>query len=160
MLKPYFSDETLKMIAGDPERWRLFYRTVRFPEAMRADTVTLAHGLYCAAGDVTLAEPFFVDVTDGPRTLDIHIADAKPFVRLTVTRADTRDVCWDRRFKPAATSFTCTLPDEIDAFPEMDERLDKGYRPAVKGYVLTVRYADGTMETVASPHEDVKKEDI
>ena len=150
MLMPYFSAETLKCLRADPEKWGIFYRTMSFPDGLARDSLTLAYGLYLTAGDVTLSEPFFVDVTDGPRTLDINIDGVRPIVSLIVTQADTRDVCWEKKFSPPVTLFSCTLPDEIDAFRGQDSIWPKGH-------ILTVRYADGTIETTAAPHENIKK---
>lgn len=149
-LKPYFDDVLLKRLDGDPTVWRCLYRTVTFQTALKQDVVHVEQGLYLAAGYAVFSEPFFVDVTDGPRTLEIDIADAKPFRRLTVASVDLRDVRWEKSFSPPVTTFRTTLPPEIDAF-----RGQEGNRP--KGHVLTVSYADGSMETLTAPLENVSK---
>lgn len=153
MLKPYFCDELLKRLSGDPAKWHCLYRLIEFPVELHRDVVNVGQGLYLAAGDVAFSEPFFVDVTDGPRTLEVDVSGEKPFVALAVTETDTRDVRWEKKFNPPVTSFRCTLPQEIDAF-----RGQKADYP--KGHTLTVRYADGSVETVSAPLENVFKERI
>lgn len=149
-LKPYFDEALMKRLSGDPEKWRCLYRTIEFPTALKQDVVHVEQGLYLAAGDAVFSEPYFVDVTDGPRTLEIDIKDAKPVRRLTVAATDLRDVCWTRAFDTPVTSFACTLPSEIDAF-----RGQENDRP--KGYTLTVSYADGTSEQLTAPLDNVFK---
>ena len=149
-LKPYFNEALLKRLGGDPTRWRCLYRTLTFPTALTRDYLHVEQGLYLAAGDVVFSEPFFVDVTDGPHTLEIDIADAKPIRRLAVANVDLRDVRWERSFDPPVTAFKTTLPPEIDAF-----RGQENDRP--KGHILTVTYADGSGETVTAPLDNVSK---
>lgn len=149
-LRPYFNETLLKRLGGDPAKWRCLYRLVSFPAKLREDVVSVEHGLYLAAGDTLFSEPFFVDVTDGPRTLDVDIRNARPIRSLSVASTDLRDVRWSRTFDPPVTEFSCTLPPEIDAF-----RGQEGDRP--KGHALTVRYADGSVETVGAPLDNVFK---
>lgn len=149
-LRPYFSEELLKRLGGDPEKWRCVYRLVEFPEKLREDVVHVEYGLYLAAGDVKFSEPFFVDVTDAPRTLDIDIAGARPIRSLSVAGTELRDIRWSKTFEKPVTDFRCTLPPEIDAFLGQDQN-----RP--RGHTLTVQYADGTVETVGAPLDNVFK---
>lgn len=149
-LKPYFNEALLRRLGGDPETWRCMYRLVSFPMDLREDTVTVEHGLYLAAGDIVFSEPFFVDVTDGPRTLDVDIRGAKPIRGLSVASTDLRDVRWERTFERPVTDFKCTLPPEIDAFRGQD-------KDSPKGHTLTIRYADGSVETVSAPLDNVFK---
>jgi len=149
-LKPYFNETLLKRLGGDPSKWRCLYRLVSFPEKLRGDSIGVEYGLYLAAGDMTFSEPFFVDVTDGPRTLDVEIRNSKPIKSLSVADTELRDERWSRTFDSPVTEFRCTLPPEVDAFRGQD-------RDRPRGHTLTVRYADGTVETVGAPLDDVFK---
>lgn len=143
-LVPYFSDRTRELLAGDPGKWRLFYRTMTFPQGMPDDRVDIGFGLYLSAGDITFADSFFVDVTDLPRTMDVLLEGERPFVRLTVRDMESRDMLWEKAFDPPASDFACTLPAAVDAFRGGD---------IPSGHVLTIFYADGEQKAVYAPEQ-------
>lgn len=149
-LRPYFNDVLLKRLGGNPDKWNCMYRLVSFPAKLRNDTICVEYGLYIAAGDMVFSEPFFVDVTDGPRTLDIDIRESKPIQSLSVVDTELRDERWSKTFGTPVTEFKCTLPPEVDAFRGQDTD-----RP--RGHTLIVRYADGTQETFGAPLDNVFK---
>ena len=144
-LLPYFSEETRRMITGDPERWRLFYRTMTFPQGTFKDRLEVSFGLYINAGDITFADSFFVDVTDLPHTMEVVIDGEKPIKRLVVKYMGLRDTLWEKKFNPVVTDFSCTLPPEVDAFRDGSN--------APRGHALVIYYADGTQYTVYAPEQ-------
>lgn len=144
-LLPYFSEETQALVTGDPERWRLFYRTMTFPEGTVKDALNVSFGLYINAGDITFADSFFVDVTDLPSTMEVDIAGEKPIKRLSVKYMGLRDTLWEKTFNPPVTDFSCTLPPEVNAFRDGPN--------APRGHALVIYYADGTRQTVYAPEQ-------
>ena len=145
-LEPYFDDDTKQRISGDPNKWRLIARTFTLSAKLRNETMTASYGFYRAPGKATFAEPFLIDVTDAPQTLEIELKGVKPVKRLLVIRTDTRDPAWRKEFATPVTDFSQTLPDNIRAFYGMNAS-------PVSGYALVVTYADGTEDRVACPAE-------
>ena len=105
-------------------------------------------GFVKAPGKATFAEPFLVDVTDQPQTLEIEIKGVKPVKRLVAIRLDTRDPVWQREFNTPVTDFSETMVAASPAFQGM------GADP-VSGHALLVYYADRTEDRVSCPAEGV-----
>ena len=86
-LTPYMSDELQRKLGGNPDEWKLLFRRLDYPVALKSDSLCLAMGTYMATGKMTMSAPFLVDVTGVPgRSLTIDIAGEKPIRRLTVFR--------------------------------------------------------------------------
>ena len=143
-LKPYFNERLIARLSDDPEKWKCLYYTFTCPNKLVNDAARVELGLYLAAGDMTFSEPFLVDVTDLPPTLEVVIAESRPVVALTVSETDTRDVRWTKKFDKPVMSWKGTLPSSCDAFHGQD-------RSRPKGHALRVDYADGTSEVVYAP---------
>ena len=149
-LKPYFSDRVLQRLGGDPDDWKLMFRTLEYPEPVAGDRITVAMGLYMSTGKVTIAAPFFIDVTDVTDTsLMIDIAGAKPVRRLTIEHVGVRDVIWQKDFPSPVTDFCEKVPTVTDFRRGMDGRNE------IDGHALNVYHVDGTMSKVFAPLEHV-----
>ncbi len=149
-LTPYFSDRIRQRLGGDPDEWKLMFRTLEYPEPVAGDRITVAMGLYMSTGKVTIAAPFFIDVTDVDDTsLLIDIAGAKPVRRLTIEHVGVRDVIWQKEFPSHVTDFCVKVPTVTDFRRGMDGRNE------IDGHALNVHYADGTMSKVFAPLEHV-----
>ena len=144
-LQPYLDDDIKRRLAGDPDEWRLIARTFRIPSDA---TLGVHYGFYREAGKATFAEPFLIDITDQPHTLDVLARGAKPIRKLVVIRTDTRDSEWHREFEEPVADFFETLPERIRAFDGMGAN-------SLCGYALLVAYADGTEDRVACPAEGI-----
>ena len=151
-LTPYFSERVRQRLGGDPDEWKLMFRTLEYPEPVAGDRITVAMGLYMATGKVTIAAPFFIDVTDVADTsLQIDIAGAKPVRRLTIEHVGVRDVIWQKEFPNPVTDFCEKVPTVTDFRRGMDGRNE------IDGHALNVYYVDGSMSKVFAPLEHVFK---
>ena len=147
-LERYLTAATKDRLAGDPNEWRLFYRTFKFSAPLTDEACEVQYGFYDGAGDMTFAEPFLIDVTEAPRTMELEMKDVKPFRMLQVICLDLRDPMWTKEFDAPVTEFKMTLPETVDAFRNADGG-------GVPGNMLIVKYVDGTEEHYASPAEGV-----
>ena len=151
-LTPYFSDRVRQRLGGDPNEWKLMFRTLEYPEPVAGDRITVAMGLYMATGKVTIAAPFFIDVTDvDDSSLLIDIAGAKPVRRLTIEHVGVRDVIWQKDFPNPVTDFCEKVPIVTDFRRGMDGRNE------IDGHALNVDYVDGAGAKVFAPLEHVFK---
>ena len=64
-LTPYFSETVRNRLGGNPDEWRLMFRTLEYPEPVVNDSVTIAMGLYMATGKMVFSAPFLLDTADG-----------------------------------------------------------------------------------------------
>ncbi len=147
-LARYFDDDIRRRLAGDPDEWRLIARTFTLPTPVVEDKVHAEYGFFGEPGQATFAEPFLIDVTEQPQTVEVVLKGVKPVKKLVVIRSDTRDPEWRREFVPPITDFAETLPARIPAFEGM------ACHPMF-GRVLLVSYADGTEDRVACPYEGI-----
>ena len=141
-LARYFDNDLKRLLAGDPDEWRAHFRTFRFPVAMRGEKGKAAYGFYNGNGRMTFSEPFFADITDAPRTLELEISGTKPVKSIEVLQADTRDQVWRKDFKVPVSSFSVTLPARIDAFYSIGDA--PGENQPIVGHAVRVTYADGS----------------
>ena len=149
-LKPYFSENTLSKICGDVRQWRVFYRVIEFPHALKGDSLCIANGLFLTSGEMRFANPFLVDVTDVRNCLlTVDVADGRGISKLEVLHAGIRDLVWEKSFSPAVKAYKAELPPEIDAL-----RGQSGGN-AIYGNVLRVVYANGDENFVSAPCEGV-----
>ena len=149
-LTPYMSDELQRKLGGNPDEWRLLFRRLDYPVALKSDTLCLAMGIYMATGKMTMSAPFLVDVTDAPdRSLTIDIVGEKPIRRLTVEHVGERDTIWQRDFPEPVADFHAALSGVTD----FGRGLDSANR--IAGHALNVFYADGTATKVFAPQENV-----
>ena len=151
-LTPYFSDRVRQRLGGDPDEWKLMFRTLEYSEPVAGDRITVAMGLYMATGKVTIAAPFFIDVTDvNDSSLLIDIAGAKPVRRLAIEHVGVRDVIWQKEFTNPVTDFCEKVPIVTDFRRGMDGRNE------IDGHALNVDYVDGAGAKVFAPLEHVFK---
>ena len=144
ILDGYFDEDTRRRLSGDPDEWRLVARTFALPAAMLGDAVDVECGFARAPGRATFAEPFLIDVTEQPRTMEVELKGSKPVKRLLVVRTDTRDPEWRREFDVPVTDFAETLSSVSPAFFGM------GADP-MAGHALIVTYDDMTECRVSCP---------
>ena len=147
-LLPYFDDDIQQRLSGDPDEWRLVARTFALPEPIVGDKVYADYGFFGEPGQATFAEPFLIDVTDLPQTVEVVLKGVKPVKKLVVIRSDTRDPEWRKEFATPVTDFAETLPTRILAFEGMAS-------DPMFGRVLLVSYADGTEDRVACPYDGI-----
>ena len=145
-LARYFDDDIRRRLTGDPDEWRLIARTFMLPTPVVEDKVHAEYGFFGEPGQATFAEPFLIDVTDLPQTLEVELKGVKPVKKLVVIRSDTRDSEWRKEFPTPVTDFAETLPARIPAFEGLECL-------PIFGRVLLVHYADGTEDRVACPQE-------
>ena len=63
-----------KKLVGNPDEWKLCYRILTFPEAVKGDRFCAAMGVYLSTGAMTFSEPFLIDITDSSeRSLTIDV---------------------------------------------------------------------------------------
>ena len=148
-LKPYMSPGTLRRLAGDPHEWRLLYRHVDFPEGLAGGNLTMAVGIYITTGEMTFADPFFIDVTDvKDRTLTVDVAGTRPFRRIAVMSTENGDEVWRMDFNEPVAAFKGIVPaDRADYAQGLGDEF-------INGYSLVVTYADGTVKTAHAPQEN------
>jgi len=144
-LERYLTDDTKERLAGNPNEWRLFYRTFRFSAPLTDEACEVQYGFFNGAGDMTFAEPFLIDVTDAPKTMELELKGVKPVKSLEVICLDLRDPMWHHDFDTPVTDFKMTLPENVDAFRNSGE--------GIPGHLLIVKYADGVEEHYAAPAE-------
>ena len=144
ILEGYFDDDTKRRLSGDPDEWRMIARTFTLPAAMLGDAVSVECGFVKAPGKAMFAEPFLVDVTGLPQTMEIEMRGVKPVKRLMVIRSDTRDPEWRKEFETPVTEFSGTPSGTSPAFYGL------GADP-VAGLVLIVTYADRSEDRVSFP---------
>ncbi len=148
-LTPYFSPRTLQKLGGDPNRWRLTYRLISLPETVKDFSMTFAFGIYMATGSTDFASPFLIDVTDNNENgVRIDIANAKPIRKLTIVHTGLRDTVWVKEFPSPVTEYQETLSSQYDYRRGLDQN-------KIFGHALNVFYADGTMEVVFCPEENI-----
>lgn len=144
----YLDDDVKSRLSGDPDRWRLVARTFTPKEAFVGGVVSVEVGFFKAAGDIVFSEPFLIDITEMPATLEIELRGVKPVKKLVVVRTGTNDPEWQKEFSSPVTDFAETLPSRSEAFEGMDG-------DPMFGRALLVHYADGTQERVACPADGV-----
>ena len=144
----YLDEDVKARLSGDPDRWRLIARTFTPKESFLGGVVSMEIGFFKAAGDIVFAEPFLIDITGQPITLEVEIRGAKPVKKLVVVRTGTNDPEWQKEFSSPVTDFAETLPSRSEAFEGMDG-------DPMFGRALLVHYADGTQERVACPADGV-----
>ena len=145
-LARYFDDDIRRRLTGDPDAWRLVSRTFALPGPIVGGESRVEYGFFGEPGEATFADPFLIDITDLPQTIEVVLKGAQPVKKLVVIRSDTRDPEWRREFATPVTDFAETLPARIPAFEGM------ACHPMF-GRVLLVYYADGTEDRVACPQE-------
>lgn len=144
-LEPFFSDSTKRHLGGDPESWKLVYRTATYPETIRRNWVWMSLGLYLAEGDVTFADPFLIDVTGlERRPLVVEVKGGKPVRSLSVSEADTRDTVWSKRFDRPVTEFREVIEKRTDFLRGKENN-------KMDAYILDVEYGDGSRARFESP---------
>ena len=146
ILDGYFDDEIKRRLSGDPDEWRFIARTFTLPEALALNVLDVELGFFRAPGKATFAEPFLIDVTDQPQTLEIELKGVKPVNRLVVIRLDTHDPVWRREFADPVTDHVETMRAASPAFKGLDA-------DPVSGHALLVYYADRTEDRVSCPAE-------
>lgn len=147
-LERYLTEGTKDRLSGDPNEWRLFYRTFKFTAPLKDEVCEVQYGFYDGAGDMTFAEPFLMDVTEAPRTMELELKGVKPVKSLQIICLDLRDPMWHKDFDTPVTDFRMTLPENVDAFRNADGS-------GVPGNMLIVKYADGVEEHYAAPADGV-----
>lgn len=145
-LRRYLDDDIRRRLEGDPGEWLLIARTFSLPVAVVGDSLSASFGFYRSSGEATFAEPFLIDVTEAPQTLEVELHGVKPVKKLLVMLCETRDPEWRREFDAPVTEFSATLPAESRAFHGMAA-------DPMSGHALVVTYADGTEDRVACPSD-------
>lgn len=143
-LERYFDDDVKRRLSGDPNQWRLIARTFSPSEAFVGGLMSVEVGFFKSPGDIVFAEPFLIDITDEPKTLEVELKGSKPVKKLEVIRTGTNDREWLKEFPEPVTDFSETLPSRTEAFEGMGE-------DPMFGRALIVYYADGTEERVSCP---------
>ena len=147
-LARYFDDDIQRRLSGDPDEWRLIARTFVPAEPLVRDEVKAEYGFFGEPGQATFADPFLIDVTEQPQTVEMVLKGVKPVKKLMVIRSDTRDPEWRKEFATPVTDFAETLPARIMAFEGMAD-------DPMFGHVLLVSYADGTEDRVPCPYDGI-----
>ena len=147
VLERYFDDDVKRRLSGDPDEWRPICRTFTLPTALRGGDATAAYGFYGSDGDMTFSEPFLIDVTDAPHTLELELKGVAPVKDIEVVQLDTRDPVWRHAFEAPVTDFSATLPKAIDAFYGTGSAAGE----SITGHAMIVRYADGGKSRVSFP---------
>ena len=149
-LLPYLSTRMAKKLVGNPDEWKLCYRILTFPEAVKGDRFCAAMGVYLSTGAMTFTEPFLIDITDSnERSLTIDVCGTRPFRRLSVIATGLGDIVWSKEFPKPVTSYKGVVPAELADF-ERGQGED-----VIEGHTLEVIYVDGTVKAVHSPQEKI-----
>jgi hypothetical protein len=149
-LLPYLSARMAKKLVGNPNEWKLCYRILTFPEAVKGDRFCAAMGVYLSTGAMTFAEPFLIDITDSSeRSLTIDVCGTRPFRRLSVIATGLGDIVWSKEFPEPVTSYKGVVPAELADF-ERGQGED-----VIEGHTLEVTYVDGSVGMAHSPQEKI-----
>jgi len=151
-LKPYISEDVARKLCGDPGKWRLCFRMLRFPQGLDGGTLYFSAGCYASTGAMEFAEPFLVDVTGcEDRTLTIELCGCRLVARLELFRVGIRDLVWTKKFERPVTDCKLTVPSDL-----ADYRLGQEESAnVINGHGLDIFYVDGTSETAYAPEEHV-----
>ncbi|MBR3924453.1 MAG: hypothetical protein IKJ45_15145, partial [Kiritimatiellae bacterium] len=149
-LLPYLSTRMAKKPVGNPNEWKLCYRILTFPKAVKGDRFCAAMGVYLSTGAMTFSEPFLIDITDSSeRSLTIDVSGARPFRRLSVIAIGLGDIVWSKEFPEPVTSYKGVVPAELADF-ERGQSED-----VIEGHTLEVTYVDGSVCMAHSPQEKI-----
>ena len=149
-LLPYLSEKSLKKLGGDPAAWKLVYRVLEFPEALKDNRLCVGIGLYASTGAMVFSSPFLIDVTEEKdRSLTIDIADVvNPIRSLKVLHTELKDTIWTKSFDAPIREYKASLPVITDFMRGFDQN-------KVFGHSLEVVHEDGVRQVVYAPHENV-----
>ena len=146
-LKNYLSPESKALLGGDPEKWHLCYRLVKTPAMDKPFNLNMMIGAYFATGNITIAAPFIIDVTDVKKSgMTAEINGKKPISRITVINLYNRDEIWSKKLDQPETSFKTEIPDT-------DFRHGLDDKSVFKGFLMQVQYTDGSFDSFTSPEE-------
>lgn len=151
-LQKYISDEIKTRLGGDPERWRLCFRMLKFPQGLKGNTLWISGGCYACEAEVMFTNPFLIDVTDATdHSLTVDIRNSKPVSRLHIFRVGINDTVWEKRFDVPMTDIKIKVPSDAADY-RLGQEEDKN---VIKGHGLDVFYSDGTSEKIYAPQEHV-----
>lgn len=153
-LKTHLSPESQALLGGDPSKWHLCYRLIKTPETAKIFYQNMMIGTYFAAGQITIAEPFYIDVTNIEKSgMTADIKGKKSIKSLNVIDLYTRDVIWSKTFKHPVKSFKQEIPGT-------DFRHGLNAKIEFNGYLMQVEYTDGSFASFSAPEENSQKHQI
>lgn len=145
-LDNYLRPEIKRKLGGDSDAWQLLYRPVEIDKDI-AGSLQFKFGIFMSTGELDIAHPFLVDIT-GMELIPhmVEVSGGKRISRLAVELAGLRDLAWEKKFPEPADGFSGLIGD-ADAL--------RGFNGAnrIDGCMLSVKYADGSVENVYAPQE-------
>jgi hypothetical protein len=136
------------MLAGNTSSWQLVYRTIEVDREL-ACPAQFKFGIYMSTGSVEMSHPFLIDITVKRHIpLTAKVKSEKNIKRLALEHVGVRDMVWEKIFTPPDSMFTGVI-ETSDAL--------RGFGGAnrIDGNMLSVTYADGVVENVYAPQENV-----
>lgn len=151
ILKNYLSPESQSLLCGDPEAWHLCYRLVEIPKEAKNFYLKMMIGTYFATGNITIANPFLIDVTKvADSGMILEIKGSKSIRNIKVIDLYNQDTIFSKTFEHPITDFKTEIPRTS---------FKHGLNGKLKfsGYVLQVEYTDGSVKEFSAPEKSATK---